>query len=123
MGKLWLSWNPFIIWQPQQKRLAAELGVNINDFPKPMYFPEGYYETILSPKTDISEVHRTITGYSQVYNCDDREVYYFFSPGEDFSLRIEVHYNSDLTVKSINGEDEDSRTISIGYCPRGRINE
>ena len=122
-GKLWLSWNPFIIWEPQQKRLAAELEVNIDDYPIPMYFPVGYFETKLSPGTDISEVHRTILGYSKVYNCDDREVYYFFDSGEDYSLRIEVRYNPDLTMENIRGEDEDSRTISVGGCPDGRINK
>jgi hypothetical protein len=120
-GKLWLSWNPFIIWRPQQKQLATELGININDYPIPMYFPEGYFETKLSPGSDISEVHHTITGYSKVYNCHDREVYYFFDSGEDYSLRIEVQYNTDLTVEYVHGEDEDSRTISVGGCPEGLI--
>ena len=120
-GKLWLSWNPFILWEPQQKRLASDLGININDYPYPMYFPHGYYETKLSPGADIVKVHRIITGYSKVYKCRDREVYYFFSSGEDYSLRIEVRYNDDLTVESINGEDEDSRTIWLGGCSEGLI--
>jgi hypothetical protein len=122
-GRLLLSWNPQIIWEPQQKRLAAELGINIKDYPNPRIFPEGYFEAKLIPGTDISEVHRRIKGFSKVVNCRTREVYYFFDAGEDFSLRIEVLYNADFTVKKIQGEDEDDRTINVSACSDEPISE
>jgi hypothetical protein len=123
VGGLLLSWHPFIPWSSKQKRLAGELCVNINDYPYPMYFPLGYYETKLRSGTDVSDVHKTIRGYRTVFNCYDREVYYYFSSDKYYSLRLEVWYNDDLTVAKINGEDEDSRTIFIDGCTEGQMAE
>ena len=122
-GGLLLSWNPSILWSSPQRRLANELDVNIKDYPSPKVFPLGYYETRLSSGTDILEVHQVISGYSKVLNCDEREVYYYFSSDGSYALRIEVWYNDDLTVSAINGEDEDSRTIRTDGCTEGRIRE
>lgn len=121
IGELMLSWNPFVLWGFQQSQLARELKVSIADYPNPSYFPLGYYEDVLSPGTDISVAHQTIIDYKKVLRCKNREVYYYFSSGESYSLRIEVWYNDDLTVSSINGEDEDSRSIGTEACIEGRL--
>ena len=110
--------NPY---QKQQEELAKKLGVSIEDYPNPLVFPEGYYYSILKKGMSLEEIHSIIVGYQAVFHCGDNlEVYYFFDTRDDKALRFMVFINhQDKTFKELQGEDTNSRTISLYGCEEG----
>jgi hypothetical protein len=119
-----LTWHPFRLWKPKQVALAEDLGVSIEDYYAPLYFPYGYFYERLGRGTPISEVHRVVRGYQISYACEgDREVYYYFSTWRNRALRFEIWYDDRLRVSEVAGEDEDDRWISVEDCSPGLLAE
>jgi hypothetical protein len=112
--------NPY---KKEQKDLANELGVSINDYPYRSSFPSGYFYSVLEPGMTLDEVHSIIMGYKKVLNCDyrRREVYYYFSTEDTKALRFEIVYDDNLKYWKFRGEDDDSRTIWTKSCEPGLI--
>jgi len=113
--------NPFL---SAQEKYAKQYGLKIDDYPYPLVFPAGYYETILKPGMSINQIHATIRGYASVYHCKQySEIYYFFSKKEEKAIRFEVTYDERGNFKYLQGEEPDSPTIQLHGCTEGLINE
>jgi len=109
-------------YEKEQEELAKLLGVDISEY-RISDFPVSYFETVLQPDTPIDKVHDIIAGYSKVYFCGDyEEVYYYFDDDDSKAFRFMVFYDDEtLTFESIQGEDTDSRFISIKNCSEGLL--
>lgn len=111
----------------EQKELAIKLGVEISDYPNTKSFPKGYFYSILKADMTVSEVHNIVKGFEKVYRCRStgetyyREVYYYFSSRDTDALRFQIFYDLNGKLKNFQGEDEDSRTITINDCEEGLI--
>src|SRR5262249_46383763 len=126
---LWYGIN--IIVEPsyywiQQRMLAKELGVNIDDYPYPHAFPNGYFYSVLKPGMTIEQVHDIVKGYKKVFNCGDYEVYYYFSSSDSHALKFESNYDlsadkQDYVFLSLEVEDSNSRTIFVDGCTSGLL--
>jgi hypothetical protein len=113
--------NPYLT---QQKRLAQELRVNIEEYPFPELFPAGYFDEILDPGIPVSDVHELVTGYDLVKICDSyKEVYYYFDSTDEGALRFEILYDDKKNYKELRTEAGDSRTIYTKNCRNGIISE
>jgi hypothetical protein len=118
--------NPYWPHILQQKELAKDLGVQINDYPASYAFPIGYFHEILKPRMTLEEVHKIIKGYIHVYNCENyKEVYYFFSENDSRAIRFEVTYDQSAAGKyvflNLQTEDDNSRSIHVQECRSGLI--
>ena len=113
--------NPYL---DEQERLADQLGVRIEDYPGPLLFPLGYYETILNPGMNLNEVHDAIRGYEKVFHCGIySEIYYYFSEDDRKAIRFVIVYDEEGKYRFIEGEELDSRTIRLDGCVPGLIVE
>ncbi len=113
--------NPFL---SDQERYAEQYGLQIDDYPYPLVFPAGYFETILKPGMSKSQIHTTIKGYEMVYHCKQfSEIYYFFSNQEEKAIRFEVIYDERGNYAYFRGEEPDSQTIRLEGCTEGLIEE
>jgi len=110
---------------PEQRNLARELGVNIEDYPYPDKFPTGYFSFVLKSGMSIKEVHSLIRGYTSVFRCDKafEEIYYYFSNNDSKALRFIVYYDMDFKYDELGTEDENSRTILLDGCAPGLFEE
>jgi hypothetical protein len=122
---LFWSANPYWLYWPQQRQLAQELGVKINDYPASYAFPVGYFHSVLKVGSTTQDVHRVIQGYEKVFRCDNwyGEVYYYFSPDDSNALRFEVQSDENFRFDELRTEDENSRTISVDGCIPGSFEE
>lgn len=111
-------------FQAKQEALAKVLNVKINDYPDTERFPLGYYESVLVPGMSVHDVHALIKGYDIVYNCyGTDELYYYFSKDENDAVRFKIYYSTQQTYENILGEDNNSRTLSVGECIKGPLPE
>jgi hypothetical protein len=107
-------------YRAKQSMLADELGVKITDYENSEEFPIGYFISILQPGMNTEEVHTKIIGYEKVYNCSWwGEIYYFYSSEDNKALRFVIQYDKNLNFEYLQGEDLNSRTISISDCVPG----
>lgn len=110
-------------FQEKQETLAKTLGVDVNTNARSAPFPLGYFIGKL-PGSTLEEAHRLIQGYEAVYHCGGNiEVYYYYSTNDNDALRMQVGYDDDKRVIRADGEDSNSRVISIKGCPLGRLGE
>lgn len=108
----------------QQEKLANSLGVQIEDYPYPSSFPNGYFYIKLQSGMTINEIHAIVQGYENVYHCGDySEIYYYYSQEDNKALRFELLYDEQGRFKQLRGEDDDSRTIRTEGCMPGLIDE
>jgi len=109
-------------YEKEREELAEYLEVDISEY-KISNFPASYFVTVLQPGTPIDKVHAIITGYSKAYFCGDyEEIYYYFNEEDSKAFRFMVFYDDEtLTFQSIQGEDSDSRYISIKDCGEGLL--
>ena len=109
-----------------RQALAREFGVGIEDYKYPEIFPLEYFEANLHTGATLIDVHAVIRGYERVVRCEagsTREVYYYYSPDDSKSVRIEVWYDDYEKLVQINTEDQNSRGIQVEGCVPGRIGE
>ena len=98
--------------------------VDMDNFPPEKYFPIGYFFTTLKRGISIEEVHAIVRGYEKVYHCGDGiEIYYYFSNSDVEALRFMILYDQNYQYIDLNGEDDDSITISLDGCQLGLISE
>lgn len=108
----------------KQIQLASQLGVRIQDYPNPMVFPVGYFYSVITPGMSMRDVHSIVIGYEQVFNCfGTDELYYYFSTDEKDAIRFEIIYDDQGRHKEFLGEDLYTRTLSIGICTPGLLEE
>ena len=106
-----------------QKVLASDLGIQIGDTYNP-FFPIGYFDFVLKPGMDISEVHKIVTGYKMVFRCYwGKEIYYYFSSEDDQALRFQIFYDNLGKYDELRSEDQNSRTIRTDNCENGLLDE
>jgi hypothetical protein len=104
-----------------QKVLGNDLGIQIGDTFNP-FFPIGYFDSVLKPGMDISEVHKNVIGYKKVFRCYwGEEIYYYFSSEDDKALRFEIFYDDLGKYKELRSEDQNSRTIRVDNCEPGLL--
>lgn len=117
--------NPY---EAQQVALARTLGVEINDYPYPGAFPEGYFYSKLRPGMEIKQVHNVVKGFDKVFRCRVpaesyyyKEVYFYFGDDNTDALRFMIFYDPRGDFERLQSEDTDSRSIRIDGCEEGRI--
>jgi len=120
------SLNPYWPYWFEQRQLAKELGVKIDDYPSPYAFPDGYFYSVLKPGMTIGQVHNIVKGYRASYNCGLDEVYYYFSDNDNRAIRFEVDYDyapvgDDYIFINLMTEDDNSRSIHIVGCVPGLL--
>src|SRR6266540_4516052 len=99
----------------KQEELAKSLGVKIQDYPYQSDFPAGYFYTVLKPNMTYDEVHSIVRGYESVYNCyGTDELYYYFNKDANNALRFALYYDEQGHFVEMQGEDPNSRTLSLG---------
>ncbi len=98
----------------KQEALAKSLGVQIQDYPYQSVFPAGYFYSVLKPNMPLDEVHNIVRGYESVYNCyGTDELYYYFSKDSKKAVRFALYYDEQGYFIRLEGEDPDSRTLSL----------
>jgi hypothetical protein len=113
----------------QRNALATELSINVWSWPRPAAFPLGYFFNILEKGMSRQKVHQIVRGYKRVLRCgpDSRgfthEVYYFYSNRDDKALRMEIEYDTRERLYRVQGEDPNSRILSVRNCQPGRWGE
>jgi hypothetical protein len=107
----------------QQEELAKSLGVRIEAYPYPADFPAGYFYKVLKPGMTYDEVHSMVRGYKLVYRCFGMdEVYLYFNEKSDDALLFALHYDQQGRYIELQGDDPNSRTLSIGPgCDAGLL--
>ncbi len=106
----------------QQEQLATNLGVSIDDYPYQGDFPAGYFYRVLKPGMTYEEVHHMVREYESVYRCfGTDEIYYYFSKNDDDALRFALYYDEEGRYVELQGEDPNSRTLSLGGCSPGLL--
>ena len=106
----------------QQKKLAEDYNVRIEDYRWPLQFPVGYFYTILKPGMTVDEVHNIVRGYVKSLNCGwGSEIYYYYSSDDSKTLRFEIYYDNQFKYSDIMGEDYNSSTLSTNGCWPGLI--
>jgi hypothetical protein len=111
-------------YKQMQNDLAEKLGVKIEDYPPEEYFPETYFGSVLKPGMDISEVHKFVIGYENVFRCGKHgELYFYFSSEGEKALGFSIHYDDLVKYDEIRGIDESSRPIPLDGCEPGLLEE
>jgi hypothetical protein len=112
----------------KQEDLANKLGVKIKDYPSETVFPVGYFYTILRPGMSVDEVHIVVQGYEKAFRCRSpvevyyySEIYYYFHSEDLKAVRFQIFYDKQERFEKLQGEDDDSRTISTEGCEIGQI--
>ena len=106
----------------EQKKLADKLGIAMKDYPYVNSYPEGYFHEVLYPGMAIQSVHSIVIGHEQVFNCyGTDELYYYFSTNDEDALRFVLHYDQEHKFVRMQGEDDDSRTLSKRGCVSGLL--
>jgi hypothetical protein len=105
----------------KQEALAKSLGVKIQDYPGT--FPTNYFHAVLKPNMTLDEVHDIVRGYESVSNCyGTNELYYYFSTDKNDAIRFMLFYDEQGYFVRLEGEDPNSRTLSLGSgCPNGLL--
>jgi len=105
-----------------QQQLAAQLGVEIDDYPYQSAFPDGYFYSALKPGMSIQEVHAIVRGYAKVLQCGDyAEIYYYYDTADTSAHRFRLFFDDDGNFEAFQGEDDDSRTIRTDGCAAGLL--
>jgi hypothetical protein len=113
----------------QRNNMAKELGIkSIDEYPPPINFPYGYFESLLKPGMSLEEVHKIVRGYKRVLTCNKNkkiyyfeEIYYFYSIDDEKALRMRILYDPEKRFKEIRVEDLNSRTYSVTGCDEGEL--
>lgn len=107
----------------EQRELAQRLEVNIHDYSPISRFPESYFLLVLRPGMAISDVHKLITEYKQVFRCGTRgEIYYYYSKDDDKAIRFKIIYDEVGQFRKLMGEDDSTRFGDDG-CVIGLLDE
>ena len=106
-----------------QTDLAEKLGVKIEDYPPVEDFPGSYFWSVLKPGMDISEVHKIVIGYEQVFRCGKHvEIYYYFSSDDDKALTFSILYDDLGRYDDMRGEgDSGRRPVPMDNCEPGLL--
>jgi hypothetical protein len=124
-----INFGPYNYWPYwfKQQQLAGDLKININDYPEPYTFPEGYFVTTLTSGMNIEAVHKLVLGYEKVFHCGESEVYYYFSENRENALKFRIFYDEnhlgkERTFLSIISQENPS-TIGVDGCVPGLLEE
>lgn len=127
---LTLYFGPPYYWQYKlnQRRLADQLDVNVKDYSGQYTFPVSYFRTVISQEMNIEDVHKIVTGYEQVFQCGESEVYYYFNTSDDNALKFKIYYEQrDLSGKrkflSVFFNSEYPNIVSSDGCAPGLLEE
>ncbi len=117
--------NPYWPHIFQQRKLAENLGVQMNDYAASYAFPVGYFHEILKPGMTLEEIHKLVKGYASVYSCGYSEVYYYFSKNDSRAIRFEINYDQPsagvYVFLSLQTEDDNSHSIHMHACKLGPL--
>jgi len=106
----------------QQDGLAQRLGVAVEDYPYTDSFPGGYFYTVLQPGMSKDEVHSIVVAYEQAFTCYGLdELYYYYSMDDTDAFRFMVLYDNQGNFFRMEGEDDDSSTLSKEGCTLGLL--
>lgn len=104
----------------RQEELAQRLGVAIEDYPYADSFPGGYFYTVLRSGMSKDQVHSIVVEYEVVYTCSKwRELYYYYSVDDNDAFRFMILYDNQGNFFRMEGEDDDSSTLSKDGCTLG----
>ena len=111
--------------RPRQEELAKELGVRIEDYPHPIAFPIGYFDSVLKLGMTHDEVHKIVKGYTDVVNCfGSVELYDYFGPDDNLAIQIMVLYGKDGKFEELRVDTPDDRTLGADEtCSYGLLGE
>ena len=118
----------YAMLRPQQKELAKEFGVNIQDYPYEASFPVGYFDSKLKPGMTIDEVHEIVKEYVGVFRCfhDFAELYFYYSLDEDKEIDFFIFYDTERNFRELKSIEILYNTASSGgpvACSPGLLSE